>query len=86
MSRERKPVRNQASARCIKEVRGQILLCAWARAEDSVLGKRRDSGGKQTMPVICSARHLATVSARLLLDAGDVNGACNRAYYAMCDA
>ena len=28
----------------------------------------------------------ATVSARLFLDAGDVNGACNRAYYAMCDA
>ena len=28
----------------------------------------------------------ASVSARLLLDAGDVNGACNRAYYAMFDA
>ena len=28
----------------------------------------------------------AAVSARLLLDAGDVNGACNRAYYAMFDA
>jgi uncharacterized protein (UPF0332 family) len=28
----------------------------------------------------------ATVSAKLLLDAGDVDGACNRAYYAMFDA
>ncbi|MEO8008762.1 MAG: HEPN domain-containing protein [Betaproteobacteria bacterium] len=28
----------------------------------------------------------AALSARLLLDAGDVNGACNRAYYAMFDA
>jgi uncharacterized protein (UPF0332 family) len=28
----------------------------------------------------------AAVSARLLLEAGDVNGACNRAYYAMFDA
>jgi len=28
----------------------------------------------------------AAVSARLLLDAGDLNGACNRAYYAMFDA
>ena len=28
----------------------------------------------------------ACVSARLLLDAGDVDGACNRAYYAMFDA
>jgi uncharacterized protein (UPF0332 family) len=28
----------------------------------------------------------ASVSARLLLDAGDIDGACNRAYYAMFDA
>jgi uncharacterized protein (UPF0332 family) len=28
----------------------------------------------------------AVESAKLLLDAGDVNGACNRAYYAMFDA
>jgi uncharacterized protein (UPF0332 family) len=28
----------------------------------------------------------ALASARLLLDAGDVDGACNRAYYAMFDA
>lgn len=28
----------------------------------------------------------ATASARLLLDAGDADGACNRAYYAMFDA
>ena len=28
----------------------------------------------------------AIASARLLLDAGDVDGACNRAYYAMPDA
>ncbi len=28
----------------------------------------------------------AAASARLLLDAGDVDGACNRAYYAMFDA
>jgi len=28
----------------------------------------------------------ASVSARLLLEAGDVDGACNRAYYAMFDA
>lgn len=28
----------------------------------------------------------ALVSARLLLDSGDVDGACNRAYYAMFDA
>ncbi|OHC67239.1 MAG: hypothetical protein A2045_15515 [Rhodocyclales bacterium GWA2_65_20] len=28
----------------------------------------------------------AAVSARLLLNAGDVDGACNRAYYAMFDA
>ena len=28
----------------------------------------------------------AAVSAKLLLDAGDLNGACNRAYYAMFDA
>jgi uncharacterized protein (UPF0332 family) len=28
----------------------------------------------------------AIASARLLLDAGDVDGACNRAYYAMFDA
>ena len=30
--------------------------------------------------------HRAVVSARLLLDDGDVDGACNRAYYAMVDA
>ena len=28
----------------------------------------------------------AIASAKLLLDAGDVDGACNRAYYAMFDA
>lgn len=28
----------------------------------------------------------ATTSARVLLDAGDADGACNRAYYAMFDA
>lgn len=28
----------------------------------------------------------AVTSARLLLDAGDIDGACNRAYYAMFDA
>lgn len=28
----------------------------------------------------------ALASARLLLDAGDTDGACNRAYYAMFDA
>lgn len=28
----------------------------------------------------------ASMSARLLLDAGDADGACNRAYYAMFDA
>jgi uncharacterized protein (UPF0332 family) len=28
----------------------------------------------------------ASVSAKLLLDAGDADGACNRAYYAMFDA
>jgi uncharacterized protein (UPF0332 family) len=28
----------------------------------------------------------AAESARMLLDAGDTDGACNRAYYAMCDA
>lgn len=28
----------------------------------------------------------AAVSARMLLDAGDADGACNRAYYAMFDA
>lgn len=30
--------------------------------------------------------HLAASSARLLLNAGDTSGACNRAYYAMFDA
>lgn len=30
--------------------------------------------------------HQAASSARLLLDAGDTSGACNRAYYAMFDA
>lgn len=28
----------------------------------------------------------ALASAKLLLDSGDVDGACNRAYYAMFDA
>lgn len=28
----------------------------------------------------------AVISARILLDAGDADGACNRAYYAMFDA
>ena len=28
----------------------------------------------------------AATSARILLNAGDVDGACNRAYYAMFDA
>jgi uncharacterized protein (UPF0332 family) len=35
--------------------------------------------------LIARARRSAT-SAKLLLDAGDPNGACNRAYYAMFDA
>jgi uncharacterized protein (UPF0332 family) len=30
--------------------------------------------------------HRALASAKLLLDSGDVDGACNRAYYAMFDA
>jgi uncharacterized protein (UPF0332 family) len=30
--------------------------------------------------------HQAASSARLLLNAGDTSGACNRAYYAMFDA
>jgi uncharacterized protein (UPF0332 family) len=30
--------------------------------------------------------HRAAKSARILFDAGDMNGACNRAYYAMFDA
>ena len=29
---------------------------------------------------------IAASSAQILLDAGDVDGACNRAYYAMFDA
>jgi uncharacterized protein (UPF0332 family) len=33
-----------------------------------------------------SRAHQAARSARLLLDAGDTSGACNRAYYAMFDA
>jgi uncharacterized protein (UPF0332 family) len=37
------------------------------------------------MELISKARRSVT-SAKLLLDAGDVNGACNRAYYAMFDA
>jgi uncharacterized protein (UPF0332 family) len=35
--------------------------------------------------LIARARRSAT-SAKLLFDAGDLNGACNRAYYAMFDA
>ena len=35
--------------------------------------------------LIAKARRSA-ISARLLFDAGDLNGACNRAYYAMFDA
>ena len=30
--------------------------------------------------------HQAATAARLLLDTGDADGACNRAYYAMFDA
>ena len=33
-----------------------------------------------------SKAHRALASAKLLLDSGDVDGACNRAYYAMFDA
>jgi uncharacterized protein (UPF0332 family) len=39
----------------------------------------------KTADLIARARRSA-VSARLLLEAGDLNGACNRAYYAMFDA
>jgi uncharacterized protein (UPF0332 family) len=35
--------------------------------------------------LIAKARRSA-ISAKLLFDAGDLNGACNRAYYAMFDA
>jgi uncharacterized protein (UPF0332 family) len=38
-----------------------------------------------TAELIARARRSAT-SAKLLFDAGDLNGACNRAYYAMFDA
>lgn len=40
---------------------------------------------KTTVALMAKARQ-AVVSARLLLEAGDVDGACNRAYYAMFDA
>ena len=33
-----------------------------------------------------SKAHRALASAKLLLESGDVDGACNRAYYAMFDA
>jgi uncharacterized protein (UPF0332 family) len=39
----------------------------------------------KTAELIARARRSAT-SAKLLFDAGDPNGACNRAYYAMFDA
>jgi uncharacterized protein len=39
----------------------------------------------KTAELIARARRSAT-SAKLLFDAGDLNGACNRAYYAMSDA
>jgi uncharacterized protein (UPF0332 family) len=39
----------------------------------------------KTAELIARARRSAT-SAKLLLEAGDLNGACNRAYYAMFDA
>jgi uncharacterized protein (UPF0332 family) len=39
----------------------------------------------KTAELIARARRSAT-SAKLLFDAGDLNGACNRAYYAMFDA
>ncbi|MDP8984391.1 MAG: HEPN domain-containing protein [Pseudomonadota bacterium] len=39
----------------------------------------------KTAELILRARRAAT-SAQLLFDSGDLNGACNRAYYAMFDA
>jgi len=39
----------------------------------------------KTAELIARARRSAA-SAKLLFDAGDLNGACNRAYYAMFDA
>lgn len=39
-----------------------------------------------TPPELMAKADRALVSARLLLDAGDSDGACNRAYYAMFDA
>ncbi len=35
---------------------------------------------------LMSKANQAVASAKLLLDAGDADGACNRAYYAMFDA
>lgn len=41
----------------------------------------------QLTPAILTAKaERACLSARALLDLGDVDGACNRAYYAMFDA
>ena len=41
---------------------------------------------KEAIHVMLAKADQATASARLLLDAGDVDGACNRAYYAMFGA
>jgi len=40
---------------------------------------------KSAVSLLCKATQALT-SARVLLDLGDVDGACNRAYYAMFDA
>lgn len=37
-------------------------------------------------PTLMAKAHTACASARLLLERGDSDGACNRAYYAMFDA
>lgn len=39
-----------------------------------------------TPPELMAKANRALASAQLLLDSGDVDGACNRAYYAMFDA
>lgn len=39
-----------------------------------------------TAQALTAKAHRALASAKLLLDSGDVEGACNRAYYAMFDA
>ena len=42
--------------------------------------------GLQAAAVLLSKAQRACDSARMLLEAGDVDGACNRAYFAMFDA